>query len=556
MPIDVNPFEPWRPRPDPSRKDEEEIPLPQPPREVPRPSQAPENPETAWSQGRAERVIRYSAPGQTLTQKFVIGTFLLCLLVTLVGTVVLGGNHVTRVLLAALTCWLGLVVGVCLASGRRWFVRVGLVLLGFLVAGVGWVLVPTTGGVSLWEAYRRLAAFRAIPPGDLQAFNQQAGERDQLVEEFPDFRKEIRGLVYRWVLATVRQGLEKAEEMQEKDPLAAVRELRRLETSLPTGDSLQHVVAELTDARRKLTLDQLTRGEQEVQELFDQKRYRDVGLTIGWIVLRLEEEVRSLGAGDRLERLREIRGKAFGRLLDEAHARLQNLYNKRQYAAVAEEGHILAVELWSEANQLNLVERVQDRLTEVRRKALAARLAEARGDLEALFVRHDFQALREVAHQAKKELRVEAATLGQTEEIDRQLLPVMRRATEERIARAARELSELLDKGQAAMVPARADQLTDDLLHEAAEVGYQARLLERLTAVRRQAFGKRLDQARQSFQARVKADRYEAIGELGREVQENLGEEARVIGCEKELKPFCSGCAVWADLAQRAKKAR
>jgi hypothetical protein len=474
----------------------------------------------------------------------------------LVGTAFLGGNHVTRVFSAAVACWLGLVVGVCLASGRRWFVRVGLVLLGFLAAGVAWVLVPTTGGVSLWEAYRRLAAFEATPLGDVQAFSQQAAKREQLVEEFPDFRKEVKGLLYRWVLASVRQGLEKAEEMQDHDPLAAARELRRLETSLPTGDSLQHVVGELTDARRKLILDQLTRGEQEVQNLLDQNRNRDVGPAIGWIVGRLEEEVRSLGAGDRLERLHEIRGKAFRRLLDEAHASLLQLYNKRQYAAVAEEGHLLTVELFAEASQLNLAERVRERLNEVRKRALSARLAEARGDLEALFVRHDFQAVREVARQTKKELLVEAATLGQKEEIDRQLLPVVRRTTEERIAARTNELSELLDKGQAADVPARASQLADELEGEAAEVGLQALLLERLLEVRRRAFRQRLDQARQSFQSRLKADRYEAIGELGREVQESLGEEARVVGGEKELKQFCSGCAVWADLARRAKKAR
>src|SRR5262245_8096239 len=138
MPHEINPFEPWRPRPDDTARE---------PADRPDWSERPPGPEPTWADRPPPRP---PMPDQPPPRKPVAGAIMAWVTVGLflVGLAVLGSQgprSVSRIGAAAGSIWLGALIGVGVLQRKRWIVRVVPCLLGMAGAAACWFLVPTAG---------------------------------------------------------------------------------------------------------------------------------------------------------------------------------------------------------------------------------------------------------------------------------------------------------------------------------------------------------------------------------------------------------------------------
>lgn len=267
----VNPFEPWRPqetpvpppihagrpwRPAPptaKRRAVEDIPFAEPV-DPPRRGKA-----VAAPPKRAPVAAKQPASRRTpISQLFGMGLFIVLMLVGIDSLDWLRGSHLPR--LAALGASAGTIAGLALSRRRGWHERLLWMAAALAFAGVAAWFVPTLEGVNLWSGYRQIEELRALPAGDVGAFQRGATERRKLVEAFPAFASDVRSAELAWVRRTVDEGIENADRQMEKDPRAALAALRRLNDEMMRSGHYPAVQAELATAQRRLKQAPLARN--------------------------------------------------------------------------------------------------------------------------------------------------------------------------------------------------------------------------------------------------------------------------------------------------------
>jgi hypothetical protein len=95
--------------------------------------------------------------------------------------------------------------------------RTSWVLAGAVAAVLGWWFMPTTRGLSLWEARSRLAEARALPTGDRSAYEQGLGARREVSEQFWTLRADMQAAELDWGRRTVDQALTELESQPAGD---------------------------------------------------------------------------------------------------------------------------------------------------------------------------------------------------------------------------------------------------------------------------------------------------------------------------------------------------
>jgi hypothetical protein len=466
-----------------------------------------------------------------------------------------GGNHITRVGAAFGCVWLGCLIGLRLTRERRWYVRTGFVLAGLGGAAACWLFVPTTGGVSWMEAERRLAEVRALPVGDLDRFRRTAQQRKKLAAEFPRLKADIQEAERSWVRQTAARGIQQADAKRANDPAEALRMLGRLDAELRGSEDHRQVGRLLEDARRRAMQARIDRGEAELVARVNKKQYAAVAGAGARLLAEVDADASALGMLDDVRRrVQAVRLRAARAHLAQIEGRLKDLCERRRYAEVATEVGRLAGELRGEAAALNIAPEVDQRLTPLRRKAIEARVAALRGDMEAYLVRAEFKMVAELADKAWPELEREARAVGQPALLNNQLAPVRQQAARARIEVARRTLEALLGEGKFAEVAAVGQRTETELGPEAAATTGRPLMESTLRAVRRRALLGRLEQARGQFRALLVKDRYQDIEELAERVGADLGAEAAAVDARAEVEKFCAGCQAVADLARKAGK--
>jgi hypothetical protein len=466
-----------------------------------------------------------------------------------------GFNHVSRVGAAVACVWLGFLIGLPLARRRRWYTRLAFVLVGLAGAVACWLFVPTTGGVSWMEAERRLAGIKSLPVGELDRFGREARDRKVLAAEFPRLKPEIQELEMTWLRQTAARGVEKAEAERADNPAKALRLLRELDAALRHSEYYPQVSASVHEARRRAMQARINEGEAELVALVDKKRYSAVADAGARLLSEVGQEAGELGVeGEARQKVQAVRLRAARAHLSLAEDTLKGLCERRRYADVPKEARRFSADLRGEATALGIVGEVDRRLTPLRRKALEARVAGVRGDMEAHFARADFAAVAELAEEARGELGDEAEAIGLGKLPYTALDGVRTKAARERIENARRHLEELLQAGKLAEVAAAGERAEAELRPEANKTACQGLLVSKLHGVRRRALLARLEQARGEFRALLVKDRYTAIEELALSVATDLRPEAGVVNARAEVDKFCNGCRAVADLARKAGK--
>lgn len=148
---------------------------------------------------------------------------------------------------------------------RDWRTRLTWMAGSLALAGLALWFVPTMRGVNLWSAYRQVEALRALPAGDLAAYQRGAATRRVLVEEFPSFAPEMSAAERAWLRRTVDEAVETADRQLETDPHAALAAVHRLNAELTPLEHYASVQKDLASARARAmqACDKVARREAE-----------------------------------------------------------------------------------------------------------------------------------------------------------------------------------------------------------------------------------------------------------------------------------------------------
>jgi hypothetical protein len=287
------------------------------------------------------------------------GLFLL-LLTGLVSTAALGGEHLPRVLASCLALGLGWSAGVSWARRRSRTVRLAWVAAGVVGALCARWFVPTTQGVSLWTASRMADRLETYPVSAPGGFAAGQARRQAAVRQFPQYAEEIQTAERVCLRRCVDAAIGRAAGLLQDNPRLATRPLRDCDRALGRLIQNTDLETDLRNARRQ---------------------------TIREACMRIQAEL-------------ELQIK-FG-----------------DYSIVAEEARAAADELRSEAQAMGVAKEVQERLLDVRRKAVLACLEAARQQRSALVAKERFGAVAALGTGLARTLKAEAEAVGSTQELE------------------------------------------------------------------------------------------------------------------------------------------
>jgi ElaB/YqjD/DUF883 family membrane-anchored ribosome-binding protein len=176
--------------------------------------------------------------------------------------------------IAHLTRAIGVGVGLAvvfdglLARRTRRSGRLTWMVMGLLLAGLSWGLMPPLHGENLWDAHRRAdrlaGMLEALPLGDQAGFRRSAEERARLMREYPELKFHLREVEKSW--------------QQRSDEAAAPLRAR-------------------LNATRK-----------EVRELIKQDRYQAAAALADRFVRDNEKQAKEVGLLDEMNNFRELCG--------------------------------------------------------------------------------------------------------------------------------------------------------------------------------------------------------------------------------------------------------
>jgi hypothetical protein len=257
----LNPFEPWRPvadrippplhvsrpwrppPPPPVRSAIEEPPFVEPVKPLPR-NKPPERPQQPQRQAGQPSPPRLPIPEWTLV------LVVACIMV-FPGIVGACGTHAARVLALVVSAIIFAGMAFDNSNSRSWPTRLTWIVGANAFAGIALWFVPTLHGVNLWSAYRQIEELRALPAGDVAAYQRGAAARRTLVKAFPSFAADVKAAEQAWFRRIVDEAVENADRQLDKDPAAALARLQQLDKQLSRLDHYASVRKELGSARRR-----------------------------------------------------------------------------------------------------------------------------------------------------------------------------------------------------------------------------------------------------------------------------------------------------------------
>jgi len=373
----VNPFEPWRPTeldvPPPVHASRPWRPPVKPPARAEEPpfvepveTPAPSAPRKRPPEAKRQRPAPSSAPSTAAAplrsdQKVVLGLYFVLGVLGLVGLGWLGGTHLPRVFLTLLAVAVGCTIGLWVAHRRGWYTRLGWIAVGLALAGVAGWFVPTTGGVTLWSAYRQMDELSALPASDVPGYVRGAQQRRQLVAEFPTFADDVTSAENAWFRRTVDAAIEDADRQLETDPHKALAALRQLSRELAKLPHYALVQDELEAARRRALQTCEKAALEEVDDLLGKKQFDAVAKRGAFWEGELgAEDVAVQANADWRKELLPKRRQALRARLETARKEINGMVEKERYQAVAKLGVKLARDLGDEAKAVGMDKDLDD----------------------------------------------------------------------------------------------------------------------------------------------------------------------------------------------------
>jgi hypothetical protein len=244
-----------------------------------------------------------------------LGLCVLCVVGVL--TCLMPLNHADRVLISGLPLVVLVPVGVTRSRRGAFFAGLAWLVIAWGAATAAWWFVPTFRGLSLWEARaeaeRQIEALRALAPGDVEGFKQDQARRDEVGDEFRQFRPLLEAAVRAWAERTVEAAVTGANSVLERQPMEAARQLRQAAQDLGAAGSFPEAQDQLRAARKGATLACLKEARQKTRTLVAVDRFAAAADVADHLATDLAADASEVGIAAELEQFRN--GFAFLRQL-------------------------------------------------------------------------------------------------------------------------------------------------------------------------------------------------------------------------------------------------
>jgi hypothetical protein len=555
MPPEINPFEPWRPRgAGGSSGGEEMYPWRTPSQDQGAPDDDDRNvPYYRRREGKgADLDEDRPVPPPTGANAFSVLLLIVLVISTLVAAGINGGGHFWRFAACAVALWFGFFTGTSLMYRFGWLSRVGTVLAGVVLAVACFMFLPTTGGLSWWEARNRLVGLETLPPGNLDTFQAGIQGRSQVLREFPAWKKDLNTAETRWTQRTALKVVADANKLSKSDARKAMTQIEAAERALSATTSGNYRM-ELNTAWGNARDARVQEIDNAAKALGDKSRYIEAHRLVKAQGAELEQQVAArAGGGNVTEQLVRVRAELFEKQLQEGQNLLKALLEQKRYKAVQGEGRRLAADLREVGADLGRKDEGSSRLLEFRRDALEKRITVLEASVQALRKLNDLPKASKAITEGLAELNEEATDIHMLGRLRGVSDSLRANVVSARIAQATKAAEDLIDKKDYAAVPAKADAIQKELLAEVTVAEKQLELKSRLEAIRARAWRARLDLAREALRGLLVKDAFGEVGPLGDKTAKELAGEAAVVGLKTELAEFTDNCWAIAKLAAAA----
>jgi hypothetical protein len=558
MPSDINPFEPWRPRGTGGGSGGEEVyPWRTPPQDQSGPADDDRNvPYYRRREGKGDDLDEdRPVPPPSGANAFSVLLLIVLVISTLVASGINGGGHFWRFAACAVALWFGFFTGASLMYRFGWLSRVGTVLAGAVVALGCFMFLPTTGGLSWWEARNRVVALETLPAGDLAGFQAGTQGRAEVLREFPAWKRDLTTAEAQWVRRTALSVVAEARDLSRTDARKAMERIEAAERAVAVTSTAGSFHPDLRDAWDHARDARLREIDDAATALADKSRYIEAHRLVKAQGTELDGHVAARDNAHVVrDRISVVRGKLFDRQLKDAETLLSALLEQKRYKAVQGEGRRLTADLEEVGADLGRKDDGGVRLNGYRRTALNSRIDALSANVKKLEKLADLSRASKAITEGIAELEDEATRLKANVRLDGLKRELRDTIVSNRIAEATKAVEDLIDKKDYAAVPARADAIEKEVRPEARAAGKEAELIIRLRSIRTRALRARMDLAREELRGLLVKDKFGEVGPLGDRAEKELVSEAAIVGLRAELDEFTSRCRAIAKLAAAAAK--
>jgi hypothetical protein len=157
-------------------------------------------------------------------------------------------------------------------SRRAWYVHLAWHVIAVALAALAWWFMPTTRGLTYWEARHRLTQLDQVAAGDLAEFLPRHAACQEAADQFPDLAARTTAIRDKWTGDTVEAAVAEAQALLPGDPVGASARLKSVRDDL----ALLSDSPKLTKARQRVVSLRLEAAAEELAALETEKKFPQI----------------------------------------------------------------------------------------------------------------------------------------------------------------------------------------------------------------------------------------------------------------------------------------
>jgi hypothetical protein len=353
------------------------------------------------------------------------------------------------------------------------------VLLALMSAGVCWLLVPTTGGLSLLAGQMRYRQLTQLPTGAIDAWTKLGDSRQLLITEFPSWEAPLVAWEQQWARTSAKEELAACGKLRITDPRAALERLRTFARRIAQVTNDPVVLDEVTQARRRVLLVIVEAADEKIVAQVSQGEFDRLWKRVDTLEEELLAEAGELKAEKEFARQLKIMREAIVNKESETLLRtLAELIAGKDFANVATFANQALQNTLPRAKRVQLDPSLLANIRRLRLRALEGRFAQLEDQLQKALDADEDARVAKLAQEALPTMRDEAKTLGDWTDWEAVVRDQRRTALKRRAVLIRASLLDLVR--QKKEIKEATQKALDSLRDEAEAVGLGKQLAEYL----------------------------------------------------------------------------